>query len=176
MALISGDSFAGWMDLRESFYVKLLREKFKAGNIELILPIEDIPDTLFMDKPKSDSLYINIDEIVSKSKIKIKDKSIPSFEVEIKMDIQLQEITEDIVIDPKSIVVLEKQINKVMTKEIEDVIIKLQELKSDPVGFGAIYNAKRGIHLKGNEWHEIFQNATFNVNVKASIIKTGVMD
>jgi hypothetical protein len=41
---------------------------------------------------------------------------------------------------------------------------------------GGIYNAKRGIQLKGNEWHDIFQKATFNIKIKSSILKTGVMD
>ncbi|MDF2791444.1 MAG: hypothetical protein K0S80_4546 [Neobacillus sp.] len=147
-ALISGDHFAGRLSENEGFYVKLLREKFKAGSIELKIPVDELPESIFMDKPKSDSVYINIDEIVSDSKIKVKDKMFPSFQIEIKLDIRLQEITEDIVLDPKSIATLEKQINKVMTKETEEVIKKLSELKSDPVGFGAIYNAKRGINLK----------------------------
>jgi spore germination protein len=175
-ALISGDHYAGKLDERESFFVKLLRDKFKSGNIELKLSVDELPETLFKLKPKSDDLYINIDEIVSDSKIKVKSKKTPSFQVDIKMDIRLQEITEDILIDPKSIKALEKQINKAITKETESVIKKLQEMKSDPVGFGAIYNTKRGIQLKENEWHDIFPNATFKVNVKSSIIKTGVMD
>lgn len=176
VALISGGSFAGRLNERESFFVKLLREKYKAGNIELKIPIEELPEKIFMGKPKSDLLYLNIDEIVSKSKIKVKDKKIPSFDVVIKMDIRLQEVTEDVMIDPKSISALEKQINKVMTNETEKVIGKLQEKKSDPVGFGGKYNALRGVNLKGNEWHDIFQKATFNVRIKSSILKTGVMD
>jgi spore germination protein len=176
MALVSGDRFAGRLNGNESFYVKLLREKFKAGSIELKLPIEKLPEAMFMDKPESNNLYINIDEIVSDSKIKVKDKTIPTFQIEINLDIRLQEITEDIMIDPKSIAALEKQINKEMSKEVDKVIKKLQDLKSDPVGFGGIYNAERGIKLKGEEWHDIFQKATFNIKIKSSILKTGVMD
>lgn len=176
MALISGDKFSGRINAKESFYVKLLREKFKAGTIELKLPIEELPEAMFMDKPKSDFIYLNIDEIVSKSKIKVKDKSIPSFQIDVDMEIRLQEVTEDVMIDPKSIAVLEKQINQVTSKELEEVIKKLQELKSDPVGFGGIYNAERGIQLKGNEWHDIFQKATFIIKMDSSILKTGVMD
>lgn len=176
MALFSGDRFSGRIDIKESFYVKLLREKFKAGTVELKLPIEELPEAMFMDKPRSDFIYLNIDEIVSESKIKVKDKSIPSFQIDIDMEIRLQEVTEDIMIDPKSIATLEKQINKEMSKELDNVIKRLQELKSDPVGFGGIYNAKRGIQLKGNEWHDIFQKATFKIKIDTSILKTGVMD
>jgi spore germination protein len=176
MALFSGDRFSGRINVIESFYVKLLREKFKAGTVELKLPIEELPETMFMGKPRSDSIYLNIDEIVSDSKIKVKDKSIPSFQIDIDLEIRLQEVTEDIMIDPKSIAALEKQINQVMSKELEKVIKKLQELKSDPVGFGGFYNAERGIQLKGNEWHDIFQQATFKIKIQSSILKTGVMD
>lgn len=176
MALISGDRYSGRISAKESFYVKLLREKFKAGTIELKLPIEELPEAMFMDKPKSDFIYINIDEIVSKSKIKVKDKSIPSFQIDVDMEIRLQEATEDIMIDPKSVAALEKQINKEMSNELDKVLKKLQELKSDPVGFGGIYNAERGIQLKGNEWHDIFQKATFIIKMDSSILKTGVMD
>jgi spore germination protein len=176
VALISGDKYAGKLNVQETFYVKLLREKFRAGTIELEIPIEDLPEAMFIDKPESDHLYLNIDEIISKSNIKVKDKSIPSFQIDVNLEIRLQEITEDIMIDPKSIAALEKQINKAMTKEVEEVIKKLQELKSDPVGFGGIYNAERGIQLKGNEWHDIFQKATFTFKMDSSILKTGVMD
>lgn len=175
-ALISGDHFTGMLNEKDSFYVKLLREKFEIGSLELEIPVDELPENMFMNKPKSDTLYLNIDEIVSDSNIKVIDKSIPSFQVEINLDVRLQEITEDIRLDGKSIAVLEKQISKVMTKGSEKVIEKLQEVKSDPVGFGALYNAQRGIHLKGNEWHDIFQNAKFKVIIKPTILKTGVMD
>lgn len=175
-ALISGDHFTGMLNEKDSFYVKLLREKFEIGSLELEIPVDELPENMFMNKPKSDTLYLNIDEIVSDSNIKVIDKSIPSFQVEINLDVRLQEITEDIKLDGKSIAVLEKQISKVMKKGSEKVIEKLQEVKSDPVGFGALYNAQRGIHLKGNEWHDIFQNAKFKVIIKPTILKTGVMD
>lgn len=175
-ALISGDHFAGMLNEKDSFYVKLLREKFEIGSLELEIPVDELPKNMFMNNPKSDTLYLNIDEIVSDSNIKVIDKSIPSFQVEINLDVRLQEITEDIKLDGKSIAVLEKQISKVMKKGSEKVIEKLQEVKSDPVGFGALYNAQRGIHLKGNEWHDIFQNAKFKVIIKPTILKTGVMD
>lgn len=176
MSLISGDKFVGKISEEESFYIKLLREKFKTGNIELELPIKELPEKIFIGKPKSEFLYLNIDEIVSDSSIKVKNKSIPSFQVDIKLDIRLQEITEDVLIDPKTITIFEKEINKAMVKETEAIIQKLQVMKADPVGFGGIYNAQRGINLTENMWHDIFQKATFDVKIKSSIQKTGVMD
>lgn len=176
VALISGDHFVGTLSQKESFYVKLLREKFQTGNYELKLPIEKLPEKLFIHKPKTDHLYININEISSNSKIKVLDKSIPSFQVDIDLNIRLEEITEDILIDTASIKILEKNINEVMENEVEEVIKKLQKLKSDPVGFGAIYNSKRGIQLKKGDWNDRFPNATFKVTVKNSILKTGVMN
>ncbi|WP_078409397.1 hypothetical protein [Priestia abyssalis] len=57
----------------------------------------------------------------------------------------------------------------------EVVYITVDDIKSN--GDIKLIDAKvRGITLTKEEWHKKFPGASFKVNVKTSILRTGVMD
>ena len=179
LALFQDDRVVGSISTKELFFLKLLKDPYKAGNVELEIPKESLEKFIKPGEETNDErVYLSLEHLNSNVKIKIIDETIPSFEVTINLDTRIQEISENYDIgNPKSLEHLEKEISKDIAKHTDEIIQKLQEINSDPVGFGNVYRAKVGYkQFDKAKWREQYPNASITVKVDSNILRTGVMD
>ena len=80
-------------------------------------------------------------------------------------------------LDKKDIVDdIEKFLSKELTKDFQKVINKLQEAKSDAVGFGQSVRAFHPRLWNKGKWQDTFSELDIKVNVEAEIVRTGILD
>ena len=179
LAIFKGDKMVGTLKARESFYVKLIRDRFKAGSLEISVPKGKFNK---MIKKKTNGtekgIFLSFDNISSKTKIRLMDKEQPKFDVKIELTTRLQELSEELDFsDPKVIQTLQKEMSKALTNEANLLIKKLQKLESDPIGFGNVYRSSvRGAKLTEGNWSKMYKEAKINIKVDAVITRTGVVD
>ncbi|KUP09026.1 hypothetical protein Q75_01615 [Bacillus coahuilensis p1.1.43] len=175
LAIFQDDKVVGEINAREGFYIKLIRDKYDAGTTEIDIPVLDFSTELINMEPKKDR---NSCCSGPNKKGKNVSGSYPSFEVKIQLDCAVQEISEDIIFnDQQKTDEFQKLINKGMEKRLQNVLAVLQELNSDPIGFGMVYNAKvRGKELTIEEWRELYPQAQIKTEIDTRIVRTGIMD
>ena len=179
MALFQGDEMVGTIVSREAFYLKLIKDRFEAGEIELILPAIELKKYRKGDK-EAKHVNVEIDNIRSSSDIKlINNKDKPEFDVKIKTTARIQEISLQLELgEPEAIQIMSKLINEALTKEANQLIEKLQKIPTDPVGFGQIYNhsIRNKEKLSTENWYPLYKNAKINVHIETTLLNTGVKD
>ncbi|WP_026576620.1 Ger(x)C family spore germination protein [Bacillus sp. UNC438CL73TsuS30] len=183
IALFRDDQLVAELDPSKIFYLKVLADKYNAGSQELGFNRDQFKQFRLKTGEHAtrtvyNKLFIDIDNIRSHSKIKLVDKKSLRFKVEVKLSSRLLETTEPIDFsNPAAVKFIEKEINKKMKKEIGGFLAYLQKLDVDPVGFGNEYETHlRGKQLSKKEWRRLFKRATFDIHVKNTIVKTGVID
>jgi spore germination protein len=72
---------------------------------------------------------------------------------------------------------LEQQVNDSIQLEIKQLVSKLQQLKSDPAGFGEYYRtAVKGGFMKKDDWeNEVFPEMSTVVKVNSTILRRGII-
>jgi spore germination protein KC len=97
----------------------------------------------------------------------------------IKMDIEMVGIIQeaDVDTDSSKLQRYSEATSKNIKKDVLEVLTKLQEEGVDPLGFGVRYKATRLPNSNRNaEWEELYPKVTFEVNAKASLKSTGVIE
>jgi spore germination protein len=165
------------------FYLKILIDRFKAGSQEIGFNEDKLKKILLKyetesKKPIYNKIYITIDNIRSNTKIKLMDKKNLRFKVEILLDSRVLEMTTPLDFSKEaSIKILEKEVDKAMKKNVENLLAHFRELGIDPIGFGNEYEAHfRGKPITMEGWRKKYKKATFDVSVRNSIERTGVID
>ncbi|MED4586360.1 Ger(x)C family spore germination protein [Brevibacillus choshinensis] len=179
VALFRGDRYVGWISPKEAFLIKLIHGKFRIGSYDTAVPAEVFGKHVEHEKDKKKEVQLVFDTISSKSKIKLTKASPAHFEVSVKMNARILELTIPLKVDDPAILsVMERELEKEMEAKLQRVVKKMQAMDVDPVGFGIIYRAnRRGMgKMTTNEWRKMFKEATFQFKVKATIIRNGVMD
>ncbi|MFP7297975.1 Ger(x)C family spore germination protein [Neobacillus niacini] len=183
IALFKDDRIVGELKNEQLFYAKVLSDKYKSGTQELGFTrsrFEKIIKEKDEGKNKKvyNKLFISIDNIRSKSTIKLMDKKTPHFRIDVKLDSRLLEATEPLDLSTTgNIKFIEKEINREMEKQIMDLLQYFQKKQVDPAGFGNEYMAHiRKQPLSKQEWRELYKDATFEVHVDNTVVKTGVID
>ncbi|PFA62995.1 spore gernimation protein [Bacillus sp. AFS015802] len=177
MALFKGDRMVGRIPPRDSFYVKLVSDRFKAGNFEITFKNGE-NQALLPSEPPSSDIAVALDTIKSKSEIKLVDPKSLEFDLNIQINARLQEINRNVDLKKnENLAIIEKKLSKKITNEIEDLIGYSQSKSSDVFGFGEEYRTK-AIHsnLTDEEWHDLFKDIKVNVNIDFVIIRTGVVE
>ncbi len=183
VGLFKNDRLIGDIKGGELFYLKILIDSSRAGAREIGIEKKQlqrlmIKNPLFPESPIYSKAFLIIDNIRSKTKIKLVDKKNLHFKITINLASRLLEMTEALDLStPESMKYLENTLGKVMKKDVEDLLLHFKELEIDPIGFGNEYEAHhRGKPETMNEWREKYKHATFEVHVKNTIERTGVMD
>jgi spore germination protein len=183
MALFKDDQMIEELKPEELFYLKILIDKYKAGTQEIGFNRNRFKKIILKygehkQRKVYNKLFISIDNIRSKSKIKLLDEKNLRFKIDVKLDSRLMETTEPLDFgNPAAIKLIEREINKAVKKNIEELIYRLQKIDADPIGFGNEYEAhKRGNRISKGEWRKKYKHATFDVEVKNTIVRTGVID
>lgn len=179
-ALFTRDKFIKEIKKDKIFYIRSLMEDYNAGSVEVELPLEKFKP--YLSNPhlgqEKDKVYIMIDSIKSSHKIKTEKKATPSFNVKLKIESRILEMSEEMKLsDPKALSLLEDEISDYIEKNIKEMILMLQEEGTDPIGFGMEYKSIRGNEdLSREKWDKLYKDASFHVKVENKIIRTGVID
>ncbi|MBM7619422.1 spore germination protein [Bacillus tianshenii] len=181
LALFKDDKMQGSIDTDKSFYLKLLLDPYRAGTIEISLPKNDMGNHIKKREQvqnKAENLFVSLDHLESSVDIKLEDAKANEYSIKVDVVTRMQEISEDYDLgNPKALIVLEKAISKVMERKMEKIIAEFQSLGVDPIGFGNYYRSKVGYEkFSRDKWQGIYPGATFNIEVKTKILRTGVMD
>lgn len=178
IALFKGGTMVSSLPVKDSFFVKLVRDSFKSGFFETKLKEEEIPPGL-LKKPASE-IPIVFDAIRSKRELKLIDTSTstPEFDLNLKLKARVLEIYPDVDLgNPELVKKLEKTISKNLSNEISRVIAHAQEVESDIFGFGEKYRSKvRNSDLTKEKWREMFKNMKVNVDIDFVILRNGVFE
>jgi spore germination protein len=184
VAAFKDDLMAGELEIEKLFYLKTLEDNYESGNLELEIPKERLKEYILpvsseTEAQKKEPLFITIDDIVSSKKIRLKDRKKVHFSVDIKLKSRILEVSRDMDLgNPVVIKALEKETASKIKQETETLLKQLQEMESDPVGFGDIYSAHlyRGKRMTRDEWRNLYKQAKFDVHVENTIVRTGVID
>lgn len=179
-ALFTRDRFIKEIKKDKIFFIRSLMEDYNAGSVEVELPIDKFKS--YLTSPhlgqEKEKIYIMIDSIKSSHKIKTEKTASPSFEVILKIESRLLEMSEEMKLsDPKALRLLEGEIGDYIEKNIKEMILMLQGEGTDPIGFGMEYKSIRGHEdLSREKWDKLYKDASFHVKVENKIIRTGVID
>ena len=177
MALLKGDQMVGRISPKDSFYVKLVSDRFKAGNFEITFENGESEPLMPSQSPSTD-IAVALDTIRSKSDINLIDPKSLKFDLNIKINARLQEINRNVDLKKnENISLIEKKLSNKITNEIEDLIDYSQSKSSDVFGFGEVYRTKAThSEMTDEEWHDLFKDIKVNVNIDFVIIRTGVVE
>lgn len=92
------------------------------------------------------------------------------------LNLSVEEFPHDSLDTKKTLTEVEDFLSKEITKDFTNVIKKLQEAKSDAVGFG---RPVRAFHPKlwgKGEWTDTFSELPINVKVKAKVMRSGILN
>jgi spore germination protein len=183
IALFRDDRIVGELKSEQLFYAKVLSDKYRSGTHELGFNRSHFEKIIKKkdegkDRKVYNKLFVSIDNIRSQAKIKLIDKKKVRFRVDIKLDSRLLEATEPLDLSTtKNIKFIEKEINREMERQILDLLKYFRKKQVDPTGFGNEYMAHiRKKPLSKTEWRELYKDATFEVHVNNTVVKTGVID
>ncbi|MDN9011494.1 Ger(x)C family spore germination protein [Brevibacillus laterosporus] len=180
IALFCDDKMVGHFNAQESFYLKLIRDKYKAGTNEIALKREELEELIPKKSRYSqkDTVYVVISNLESKAKIKVMRQNPPAFQITLHAVSQIHEISEEISLRTKDVIkALERSLNQEMKKNIKKLIARTQKLNTDPIGFGEQYrSAVRNSNLTRDKWRELYPKAEFSIIVHNTLSRTGIID
>ena len=176
IAIFKSGKMVSKLSVKDSFFVKLIRDNFKSGLFDINLKEEDFGLDLLKNQPQE--VPIAFDTIHSKRSWKLVDADTPEFDLELKLKARVEEIYPDVNLgDPKVVATLEKAIKKNLTREVYRVIAHTQEVDSDIFGFGEKYRSSvRHANLTKDEWHKKYKEMKVNVKVDFVILRNGVFE
>jgi spore germination protein len=170
-AIMRNDKMVGKLSPDESFFVKLIRDEYRTGSIELTFPVKDI-------RGKKHKVTTVIDTIKSLKKVKLVDKTQPRFDIDLDVKGRLLELQGELDLkNPKNIQLLEKAISLKLKQEAQKVIAYCQERNSDVFGFGETYRSSvRFANLTRQEWHQKYRTMKYGISVDFKLIRTGITE
>ena len=176
IALFKDSKMVSKIPPEDTFYVKLIGDRFKSGTFETILQKEDIPNNLMKNTPNE--IPLAFDAINSKRELKLVNRNTPEFDLKLKIKSRITEIYPDVNLgDPKTVAKLQKAISKNLSREISRVIAYSQSVDSDIFAFGEKYRSSvRDSNLTKEKWHELYKNMKVNVEVDFVILRSGVFE
>ncbi|OGO76616.1 MAG: hypothetical protein A2Y23_05470 [Clostridiales bacterium GWB2_37_7] len=168
-ALFSEDKMTGKLGHQETNLLLGMMDQFKYA--DFIFSGSDfsgkngekqgVAVTLFKSKRK---VSINFDE-----------EGKPIVEIKLNYIINLDEFEWDDTMEPKVQEDLEKKFGSNLTNMSNDVIKKLQEANSDPIGIGDMIRAKYYDYWNSIDWKEMYQEADIKANVEVEIENVGII-
>ena len=163
VALFSDKVFSGHtLDAKESTIVQILKKK--PGNYTMFTYVWE----------KEDKKYpITVGLVRYSKKWDIEDNKI---DAKYKMKLSINEFAYNHLDKEKTRNELEEFLSKELTKDFNKVIKKLQEAKSDPVGFGRPVRAFHPHIWNKGKWQDTFSEIDINVKVETEITRTGILN
>lgn len=164
VALFNGQKFTGHtLDKEESLTLNLLKnKKGRYTRISYLWKEEEI------DKGP---LTVEVISIRKKWDIN-KERIQATYDV----NVNIAEFPHDTLDKKKTVKELERFLSKEMTKEFNEVIKKMQEAKSDGIGFGRTVRAFHRDLWEQGDWQDTFSELPIDIKVDAKIKRTGILN
>ncbi|MFE4569509.1 Ger(x)C family spore germination protein [Paenibacillus chitinolyticus] len=178
-ALFQSDKMVGMLSNRDAAYLKLIRNRFKAGTFELKLDKKKLEPYLSENSAdRREHIHAVVRIVDNKQRIRLTDPDKPAYELNMKLKFALEEISVEInLTDPEVTRTIEKLVTDEFTKKMESVLSKMAELKTDPVGFGEIYRQSlRGGSLTKRDWYDKMSSMSVDVHLNMELLRTGVVE
>ncbi|MFB9974532.1 Ger(x)C family spore germination protein [Allobacillus sp. SKP2-8] len=179
LGLFQDDRLMETIDLREAFYVRLILDEFKAGELQVELPVDNYQQFMedFEPSPDEEPLSISVQQVRSSSAITVKEPETYRFDLDINFEGEIRELSKEIDLENEEVIrTLEKALSKKIEENIKKILEKTQELNVDSFGFGTFWNStfKGNKKLSEEEWRKEYPNFQFDINVKTKILRHGV--
>jgi len=180
LAVFKADVMVGEITNNEATLINLMDRTVKEHELRLSLPMEPFKDHLEERENRKQEEEVQISVIIDngKSKTTIEDVDSLIFKTDTTLKLRLLEQSAGIILkDPKVVRKMGEEIKKNMEARFKKILAKLQQLESDPFGFGLIYKeTPEGKDLTNEEWREMYPTIKVNFNVEVEIIQHGVID
>ena len=176
IALFRKDKMVGEIPIEDGFYVKLSRDDYDAGILEIKIEGDDLTSSLAKDS--SGEIHLIFDPIKTYRNVTLVDPETPEFDLYLNVQARLLEIKPSInTEESKNLEKLEKEIGKKLSSEISRVIADCQEIGSDVFGYGEFYRSSvRNSKLTDEKWHEMYKDMVVNVKVDFTLLRSGVFE
>ncbi|GAF15416.1 spore germination protein GerQC [Bacillus sp. JCM 19046] len=156
-ALFKDDRFVHALDIEEAFFLKLIKDGYQTGGvIEL--------------KVDNESEVAVLREMRSSSELSV-DRESESLHIEIELKTRLSEYSGHTLNEAK-LKEITQESDRVIEEGIRNLINVMQEKQIDPIGFGA--REINRSELNEAEWYDLYGKLNVKVNVKTSIVESGV--
>lgn len=157
IALFKDDKYVGKIPYKQNFAFKSLVENFNSG----VFPIHYGRNSAVLENVKAKRHY-KVDTTSSIPKVNI-DISINGIVREYKGTINNQKVVQ----------VLEKEMEKQLTKDYKKILSTIQELNVDPLGIGDIIRSNdRSFNI--SKYKDYYREMPIKTNVKVTITEFGV--
>ncbi|NIK13089.1 Ger(x)C family spore germination protein [Alkalibacillus almallahensis] len=179
VGIMQGDSHVGSFSMKEIFFVRLLREEFNEGRLDLELETKPFQDYIkeYQGDNREDKMFIVIDQLQNNSKINLTNVDHLTYEVDVSIHGRIVEMSQRMNLDKAApLRKLEEEIDKKIKKNLEAVVKKAQQVNADVFGFGVKYNNRtRGEELTREQWQDLFPNIEVDFNVSTEIKRFGIV-
>lgn len=180
IAVLQGDKFIGEIESENAVLINLMNSTITRQILELHLPLQPFEDYIEAKEKHhlQRKLYTAYRIENGKSKNKVIDKENLLFQTDTKIKMRLLEESAPVMIKNKQVIkLLEKEVEKKLVSEFEELLTTLQKLNADPFGYGRYYRIKQEDgKLSEAEWREKFPKIKVDFNVDVEIIRHGIMD
>ncbi|HAA25560.1 MAG TPA: hypothetical protein DCE11_05505 [Ruminiclostridium sp.] len=164
-ALFNGNKMAGNIDFEKTGLLHaLMGEKIQFG---YYIKAKDIEESVSSDKR-------GVSILLYRAKRKIEASCADGTAPEIHISLDLTGIIDEIDLDyrldePDDKKNLEEKITMLLRRDFMNLLKYLQEIGSDPVGFGEIIRAKHNEYFKSVSWKTVYPKVKFDIDVKINI-------
>lgn len=177
LALFQGDKVVGSIGAGEGYLLKLFLGK-TAMLKEIEIDRDKLRPFLHENRKADDHVRVVISTLSSKKHIRLLSISPLKFQVNLRINADLQEITDEYDLSqPQASKLLQQKTGEALTKELDHFIKKLQKINSDAIGFGEAYRSSvRHSGLTADKWKKMFPNAIIQPQVEVNIVRTGTIE
>ncbi|UJL47528.1 Ger(x)C family spore germination protein [Virgibacillus sp. NKC19-16] len=176
MALLRESKYVGDISMDDAFLVNLFQRNISDKPFNISLPKEPFAQYI---EDTGDEERLNIDLLITdaRSNTKLTDIDQPRFQTNIIIEANLFETSEEMEIKNEHVFnLLEREIEKEIQNQYNELLSNLQEANTDPFGLGKLYRIhKENGKLTSEEWHEKFPDAAMDFNVDVKLINYGTV-
>jgi spore germination protein len=181
LGLLRDDQYVGKVSLDDAYLITLLHESISELDIEAKIPLKPFKNHMESggshQHPKRKYAYASFNIRKGKAKTKLLNKRDARFQTNVKLDVDLLELSEEIRMeDLKVMEQFEKEVEKEIKHRYEKLLNYTQKLNTDPFGYGVVYRTQgRSTKTSMAEWRDIYPKINVTFNVKVHILHHGVL-
>lgn len=178
IALFQDDKYVGQVPLRNGLLMNIFTKTIENASLEVDLPMKPFKQHMKnnkQDESDDEKLNVLLKVLKGNSKTTITSQQNMQFETKITFNVTILETSEEIDLkNPKLKKLFVKEVEKDFKQQFEQLLKQLQELNSDPLGYGTIYRVnKPDGKLKDEEWHNKFPDISVDFKVDFTLNRHG---
>lgn len=167
-ALFSGDKLVGKLNVKQTSLLLAAMNQFEKGNY-MVTKIQDNQAA----KSLKCGAIVNVANVKRKIKTEIYENK-PVVDIKLAFTVYLDEHNYD---DGKAFdEKLEAEIADDMKSNYKDIIEKLMQCGSDPIGIGDMIRAEHYDYWKKVKWEDAYKNTVINIDTSVNILHHGVIN